>query len=76
MRCDRAGGQRCAFALGDPVANFDLIYKRLKQHPMVMDDDEGNTVAYGHDDLVSDVRGVLYDPYGALATSATCSCSS
>ena len=43
VRCDRAGGQRCAFALGDPVANFDLIYKRLKQHPMVMDDDEGNT---------------------------------
>ena len=25
VRCDRAGGKRCAFALGDPVANFDLI---------------------------------------------------
>ena len=34
VRCDRAGGQRCAFALGDPVANFDLIYKRLKKHPI------------------------------------------
>ena len=29
---------------------------------MVMDDDEGGTGSYGHDDVVSDVRGALYDP--------------
>ena len=62
VRCDRAGGQRCAFALGDPVANFDLIYQRLKQHPIVMDDDEGNTGSYGHDDLVSEVRSAPLRP--------------
>jgi len=64
VRCDRAGGQRCAFALGDPVANFDLVYKRLKEHPVEMEDDEGNTGTYGHDDVVADVRSMLYDPYG------------
>jgi pimeloyl-ACP methyl ester carboxylesterase len=63
-RCDRAGG-RCTFALGDPVANFDLIYERLKKHALGLDDGEGNSVGYGHDNLVSDVRGILYDPYGS-----------
>jgi pimeloyl-ACP methyl ester carboxylesterase len=69
VRCDRAGGQKCTFALGDPVANFDTIYKRLKKQPLVMGDDEGNTSGYGHDDLVSDVRGTLYDPYGGYYLS-------
>jgi pimeloyl-ACP methyl ester carboxylesterase len=69
VRCNRAGGGRCTFALGDPVANFDLIYERLKKHPLGLDDGEGNSVGYGHDNLVSDVRSILYDPYGSYYIS-------
>jgi hypothetical protein len=69
VRCNRAGGARCTFALGDPVANFDFIYERLKKHPLGLDDGEGNSVGYGHDNLVSDVRSILYDPYGAYYIS-------
>ena len=47
------------------MANFDRIYQRLKKQPVMIEDYEGNTVGYGHDDLVSDLRGTLYDPYGA-----------
>jgi pimeloyl-ACP methyl ester carboxylesterase len=60
-RCDRAGGQRCAFAPGDPVKNFDLVAQRLKKHPLTdIDPDTGQVFTFGYADLISAVFDSLY----------------
>lgn len=65
VRCDRAGGARCAFAPGDPVANFDLIAERLKKHPIVdVDPFTAEQFTFGYADLVWAVLGSLYRPEG------------
>jgi pimeloyl-ACP methyl ester carboxylesterase len=64
-RCDRAGGQRCAFATGDPVANFDLIAKRLRKKPVVLDDPDAGPVTITYATFVGSVLGALYDPAGS-----------
>ncbi|HEX8509830.1 MAG TPA: alpha/beta hydrolase [Propionibacteriaceae bacterium] len=63
--CDRAGGARCSFASGDPVANFDLIAQRLKKVPLVAEDpDTGEEQKLGYAELISMVMDSLYYPDG------------
>lgn len=61
VRCDRAGSDLCSFSDGNPVKNFDLVARRLKKHPVVLDDpDTGNRERFGYPDLVSSVLSALY----------------
>jgi pimeloyl-ACP methyl ester carboxylesterase len=64
VRCDRAGGSKCSFATGDPVANFDLIARRLKARPVVVDDGQGNSVTVTYSLFVSAVLNNLYSDRG------------
>jgi pimeloyl-ACP methyl ester carboxylesterase len=61
VRCDKAGGQLCAFAPGNPVTNFDLVAKRLKAHPLEIEDPfEGDTVKFSYADLIGTTLDDLY----------------
>jgi pimeloyl-ACP methyl ester carboxylesterase len=67
VRCDKAGGLKCRFSPGDPVANYDLVANRLKRTPLVFTDpDTGEQVTFTYADLVSSTLGSLYGPYGYL----------
>lgn len=57
--CD-AGGRRCAFSAGDPVARFDALAERLKATPAVLPDGEGGTFTVTYNDLIYNVLGGLY----------------
>jgi pimeloyl-ACP methyl ester carboxylesterase len=66
VRCDKAGGQLCAFAPGNPVKNFDVVAGRLKAHPLVFEDPfEGVTVTFRYSDLIGTTLGDLYYPDGS-----------
>lgn len=66
VRCDRAGGQLCSFAPGNPVKNFDLVANRLKKHSLVFEDPfEGVTVTFSYADLIGTTLSYLYDPEGS-----------
>ena len=60
VRCDRAGGQACAFAPGDPVKNWQLIADRLKMRPLNLD---GET--YGYAEFAGESLSALYYDFGA-----------
>jgi pimeloyl-ACP methyl ester carboxylesterase len=66
VRCDRAGGQLCVFAPGNPVKNFDLVANRLKKHPLVFEDPfAGATITFSYADLIGTTLSYLYDPAGS-----------
>ncbi|MCW2802457.1 MAG: hypothetical protein JWN06_674 [Propionibacteriaceae bacterium] len=66
VRCDAAGGAGCAFAVGDPVANTDLIARRLTANPVKVEDPlTGETFEFGYADLVANMLAMLYDPAGS-----------
>ena len=59
-RCDAAGEKYCAFAAGNPTANFELIAQKLRQKPLVITDESGSfTLTYA--DFVGGILGDLYD---------------
>jgi pimeloyl-ACP methyl ester carboxylesterase len=61
LRCDRAGGELCAFAPGNPVTNFDLVANRLKAHPLVFEDPwEGVSVTFSYADMIGTTLDDLY----------------
>jgi pimeloyl-ACP methyl ester carboxylesterase len=63
--CDHAGEQRCKFAAGDPVANFDLLANRLKKSPLAILDPSGAPVReFTYGDLVSAALTGLDKPRG------------
>nr|WP_130512803.1 alpha/beta hydrolase [Krasilnikovia cinnamomea] len=64
VRCDRAGGTACVFALGDPVANFALIARRLRAEPLVYEDPDLGTTTVTYADFVASTLVMLYDPAG------------
>lgn len=65
VRCDKAGGFRCSFATGNPVANFDLIAERLKKTPLVAEDpDTGEQLQLGYSELITLMLESLYFPDG------------
>ena len=63
--CDRAGGTRCRFASGNPVANFDLVARRLKSRPIVVDDPIYGPYTFGYGELVASTLFALYAPEGS-----------
>jgi pimeloyl-ACP methyl ester carboxylesterase len=52
--CDRAGEQKCRFAAGDPVGNYDLLATRLNKTPLVLEGPAGERLGeYTYAALVS-----------------------
>jgi pimeloyl-ACP methyl ester carboxylesterase len=69
--CDRAGGQKCTFSPGDPVANYDLVAKRLKKTPLLLPDPFGGpSFPFTYADLVASTLSGLYAPDGYLFIDA------
>ena len=64
VRCDKAGGQLCAFAAGDPVKNFDVIAQRLRAKPVVIEDPELGEQRITYADVIGLVLNLLYYPDG------------
>ncbi|WP_326564646.1 alpha/beta hydrolase [Micromonospora peucetia] len=64
VRCDRAGAQACPLAEGDPVASFELVAKRLRAKPVVIEDPEFGTVTITYADFIGANLSALYGPEG------------
>jgi pimeloyl-ACP methyl ester carboxylesterase len=64
VRCDKAGGQRCSFAPGDPVKNFETIAQRLRAKPVVIEDPEFGPTTVSYATFIAIVLGNLYAPNG------------
>ncbi len=64
VRCDKVGGQRCSFAAGDPVKNFETIAQRLRAKPVVIEDPEFGPITVTYADFIAMVLGSLYAPDG------------
>ena len=65
VRCDKVGGQLCKFAPGDPVANYDLVARRLQAKPLLFEDwFSGELIPFTYADLVGNTLSDLYDPRG------------
>lgn len=62
--CDKAGGARCRFAPGDPVANLDTLMKRLRDQPVDVPDPDGGSASVTYSDVVATLLGMLYTPTG------------
>ncbi|WP_420118291.1 alpha/beta fold hydrolase [Micromonospora sp.] len=64
-RCAGAGPQACPLAAaGDPVASYDLVAKRLRQKPVVIDDPDAGPFTVSYADFVAASLSALYSPYG------------
>ena len=59
-RCDRAGGESCEFAPGDPVKNWKLIGDRLKTKRLEFDGEP-----YGYSEFSGEALSALYYEDGA-----------
>ncbi|MCI4063166.1 alpha/beta hydrolase [Micromonospora sp. R77] len=64
VRCAKAGRKTCSLAAGDPVAAYELVAKRLRQKPVVIDDPEQGSFTVRYADFVGATLSALYDPYG------------
>ncbi|WP_328342222.1 alpha/beta hydrolase [Micromonospora sp. NBC_00421] len=64
VRCDKAGPQACSLASGDPVASYELVAKRLRQKPVVVDDPDAGSFTVSYADFVGASLSALYSPYG------------
>ena len=64
VRCDKAGGSRCSFAGGDPVANFGVVARRLLAKPAVLPGDFGGEMTVTYALFISFVLGNLYSDSG------------
>lgn len=62
VRCDRAGTELCPLA-GHAARDFDLVARRLKANPLVIEDPTGEFV-FSYAAFVGNALGMLYDPYG------------
>ncbi|MBQ1051023.1 alpha/beta fold hydrolase [Micromonospora sp. C51] len=65
-RCGTAGVEACPLATGDPVALFELVAKRLKTSPLVLEDPDLGEFTFTYADFIGSVLGGLYGPYGYL----------
>ena len=65
VRCAKAGPQACPLAAsGDPVASYELVAKRLRQKPVVVDDPDAGSFTVSYADFVGASLSALYSPYG------------
>jgi pimeloyl-ACP methyl ester carboxylesterase len=64
-RCDKVGGQLCAFAPGNPQSNLALIADRLKKKPLEIEDEfSGEIFSFTYADLATTMLSMLYDAGG------------
>ncbi|MBQ1072471.1 alpha/beta fold hydrolase [Micromonospora sp. C31] len=64
VRCEKAGAQACALAEGDPVASFDLLAKRLRAKPVVIEDPDLGRITITYADFIGANLSALYGPTG------------
>lgn len=63
--CDQVGEQRCRFAPGNPVVNYDVVANRLKKTPLLLQDPfGGEPFAFTYALLIANTLGALYSPDG------------
>ncbi|MFI7523689.1 alpha/beta hydrolase [Micromonospora globbae] len=62
-RCDAAGPAACPVA-GDAAGTYDLVAKRLRAKPVVIEDPDLGEVTIRYSDFVAATLNALYDPYG------------
>jgi pimeloyl-ACP methyl ester carboxylesterase len=63
--CDQAGGQKCRFSPGNPVANYDLVANRLKKTPLSLPDPFGGPpTTFNYAALVANTLFAMYSPDG------------
>ncbi|GGN52558.1 peptidase [Actinoplanes lobatus] len=68
IRCDKAGEEYCAFAAGNPVANYAAIARKLRAKPLVVTDEFG-TFKITYADFVGASLSYLYSTYaGEMVT--------
>ncbi|SCL21115.1 TAP-like protein [Micromonospora nigra] len=64
-RCADAGAELCALAgTGDPLAAYELVARRLKKNPLVIEDPDFGSYTVTYADFVSATLSGLYDQYG------------
>ncbi|ASW57049.1 alpha/beta hydrolase [Plantactinospora sp. KBS50] len=64
-RCGRAGPRRCELAAaGDPVANYDLVARRLRAKPLVLTDPDGGRTVVSYAMFVMATLFDLWTPDG------------
>ncbi|HEX8630074.1 MAG TPA: alpha/beta hydrolase [Catenuloplanes sp.] len=65
VRCGRAGPELCPFAAaGDPVRNFDLVARRLRAKPLVIETPGSPPATISYADFIGYVLNSLYSPGG------------
>ncbi|PZF96720.1 alpha/beta hydrolase [Micromonospora deserti] len=64
VRCDKAGEEACPLAAGDPLASYELVAKRLRAEPLMIDDPDLGTFTVTYADFVAFTLGALYGPIG------------
>ncbi|MER5457863.1 alpha/beta hydrolase [Micromonospora sp. NPDC002389] len=65
-RCKTAGVDACPLASGEPAALFELVAKRLKAKPLVLEDPDLGEYTFTYADFVAIIAGSLYGPYGYM----------
>ncbi|MDG4794394.1 alpha/beta hydrolase [Micromonospora sp. WMMD1082] len=63
-RCKAVGVAACPLAAGDPVALFELVAKRLKANPLVVEDPDFGEFTITYADFIGAILSGLYGPYG------------
>ncbi|WP_432050987.1 alpha/beta hydrolase [Verrucosispora sp. NA02020] len=63
-RCKAAGVEVCPLASGDPAAKFELLTKRLKAKPLVIEDPDEGDYTFTYATVIGITARYLYDPYG------------
>ncbi|MFI9642885.1 alpha/beta hydrolase [Micromonospora sp. NPDC051925] len=64
VRCGKAGPAACSLASGDPLASYELVAKRLRKKPVVIDDPDAGSFTVSYADFVGASLSALYSPYG------------
>ncbi|MEH0938266.1 alpha/beta hydrolase [Micromonospora psammae] len=64
VRCEKAGEKACPLAAGDPLASYELVARRLREKPLVVDDPKLGSFTVSYADFVSASLGSLYSPDG------------
>ncbi|SBT52649.1 alpha/beta hydrolase [Micromonospora narathiwatensis] len=65
VRCGKVGAKQCTLAAaGNPVTAYEMVAKRLRKKPLVIDDPLYGQFTVSYADFVGASLGALYSPYG------------
>ncbi|MDM4721308.1 alpha/beta hydrolase [Micromonospora sp. WMMA1363] len=63
-RCAAAGKEQCVLAGGDPAASYELVARRLRANPLLIEDPDFGDFRVTYADFVSATLGAMYSPFG------------